>query len=59
MKFLRRRPKPADICAEQGHDIDPDPGDFVLLCRRCGHMVDLYELMGIPSNDIESTEERQ
>lgn len=32
------------ICRRKGHRIDPDPGDFVLHCLRCGAEADLHEL---------------
>lgn len=43
-------------CRKHGHDMDPDPGDFVLYCRRCKAMVDMHELaaalgMGLVPNE--------
>lgn len=32
-------------CRKHGHDIDPDPGDFVMFCRRCHAMADLHEIL--------------
>lgn len=33
------------ICRRKGHRIDPDPGDFLLLCTRCGACVDMHEVL--------------
>lgn len=30
-------------CRKHGHDLDPDPGDLVLYCRRCHAMVDVVQ----------------
>lgn len=32
-------------CRKHGHDLNPDPGDFVLHCLRCQAMVDMFDLL--------------
>lgn len=39
--ILRKR----RYCRRHGHDVNQDPGDFVLTCNRCHAQVDLFDLV--------------